>query len=116
MIDDGTGLFTEFNAADRGTGVSAGTSLWLMSRLVQLAGGALERGIAPESPAAEETLGPLLGNADRAVVLELMESAAQAEMARFRELNALVGGTEPLPAHRAEFGWVVAALRARAAR
>ena len=106
----------EFNAADRGTGVSAGTSLWFMSRLVQLAGSALERGFAPESPAAEETLGPLLGNADRAAVLELVESAAQAEMARFRELNALVRGTEPLPAHRAEFAWVVAALRARAAR
>ncbi|MFI6489736.1 MerR family transcriptional regulator [Streptomyces sp. NPDC050564] len=106
----------EFNAADRGPDVPAGTSLWFMSRLVQLAGEALEQGVDPESPEAEEVLGPLLGNADRAAVLERLESAAHVEMARFRELNALVRGMEPLSAHRAEFAWVVAALRARPAR
>ncbi|MFC9844761.1 MerR family transcriptional regulator [Streptomyces sp. NPDC060223] len=105
----------EFNAADRGTMERAGTSLWFMSRLVQLAVEARERGVAPESPEAEEVLAALLGNADRAVVLERMESAAQLEVARFRELNALVRGTEPLSAHREEFAWVVAALRARTA-
>ncbi|MFD4526961.1 MerR family transcriptional regulator [Streptomyces sp. NPDC058470] len=106
----------EFNAADRGTEEPAGTSLWFMSRLMQLAVEARERDLAPESPEAEEVLAALLGNADRTVVLERMESAAQAEVARFRELNALVRGTEPLSAHREEFAWVVAALRARAAR
>ncbi|AVH56368.1 MULTISPECIES: helix-turn-helix domain-containing protein [Streptomyces] len=106
----------EFNAADRGPDVPAGTSLWFMSRLVQLAGEALERGIAPESPEADEVLGQLLGNADRAAVLERMESAAHVEVARFRELNTLMRGTEPLPAHREEFTWVVAALRAQLAR
>ncbi|MFJ2827286.1 MerR family transcriptional regulator [Streptomyces sp. NPDC087263] len=106
----------EFNAADRGPEEPAGTSLWFMSRLVQLAVEARERGLAPESAEAEEVLAALLGNADRAVVLERMESAAQVEVARFRELNALVRGTEPLSAHREEFAWVVAALRARAAR
>ncbi|GGN75558.1 MerR family transcriptional regulator [Streptomyces albiflavescens] len=106
----------EFNAADRGPDVPAGTSLWFMSRLVQLAGEALEQGVDPESPGAEEVLGPLLGNADRAAVLERLESAAHVEMARFRELNALVRGMEPLSAHREEFAWVVAALRARLAR
>ncbi|WP_406173620.1 MerR family transcriptional regulator [Streptomyces sp. NBC_00996] len=106
----------EFNAADRGPDVPAGTSLWFMSRLVQLAGEALEQDVDPESPEAEEVLGPLLGNADRAAVLERLESAAHVEMARFRELNALVRGMEPLSAHRAEFAWVVAALRARPAR
>ncbi|WP_406332978.1 MerR family transcriptional regulator [Streptomyces sp. NBC_00203] len=105
----------EFNAADRGPEVPAGTSLWFMSRLVQLAGEALERGVAPESPEAEEVLAGILGNADRAAVLERIESAAHSEMARFRELNALVRGVEPLSAHRAEFAWVVAALRARSA-
>ena len=105
----------EFNAADRGTVEPAGTSLWFMSRLVQLAVEARERGVAPESPEAEDVLAALLGNADRAVVLERMESAAQLEVARFRELNALVRGTEPLSAHREEFAWVVAALRARTA-
>ncbi|MFD4568131.1 hypothetical protein [Streptomyces sp. NPDC058475] len=61
-------------------------------------------------------LRPLLGDADRAAVLERLESAAHVEMARFRELNALVRGMEPVSAHREEFAWVVAALRARAAR
>ncbi|WP_327431871.1 MerR family transcriptional regulator [Streptomyces sp. NBC_01236] len=105
----------EFNAADRGPEVPAGTSLWFMSRLVQLAGEALERGVAPGSPEAEEVLAGILGNADRAAVLERIESAAHSEMARFRELNALVRGVDPLSAHREEFAWVVAALRARSA-
>ncbi|WP_210577258.1 MerR family transcriptional regulator [Streptomyces sp. GESEQ-4] len=106
----------EFNAADRGPDVPAGTSLWFMSRLVQLAGEALEQGVTPESPEAEAVLNGLLGDADRAAVLDRMESAAHVEVARFRELTALVRGTEPLPAHREEFAWVVAALRHRVAR
>ncbi|BBC32814.1 Transcriptional regulator, MerR family [Streptomyces graminofaciens] len=101
----------EFNAADRGPDVPAGTSLWFMSRLVQLAGEALQEGVDPASPAAEEILNGLLGDADRAAVLDRMESAAHAELARFRELAALVRGVEPLSAHREEFAWVVAALR-----
>jgi hypothetical protein len=103
----------EFNAADRGPDVAAGTSLWFMSRLVQLAGEALREGVDPASPAAEEILTGLLGDADRAEVLERVESAAHTELARFRELTALVRGTEPLPTHAEEFAWVVAALRAR---
>ncbi len=106
----------EFNAADRGPEVPAGTSLWFMSRLVQLAGQAREQGVAPESPGAEEVLDGLLGDADRAAVLERMESAAHVELARFRELTALVRGTGPLPTHAEEFAWVVAALRARSER
>ncbi|NEC87414.1 MerR family transcriptional regulator [Streptomyces sp. SID12501] len=105
----------EFNAGDRGPDARAGTSLWLMSRLVQLAGEARERGVEPGEPEAEEVLAGLLGNADRAAVLERVEFAAHDEMARFRELKALVRGTDPLPAHREEFAWVVAALRARSA-
>ncbi|MFE9651319.1 MerR family transcriptional regulator [Streptomyces sp. NPDC006365] len=103
----------EFNAVDRGPDAPSGTSLWFMSRLVQLASEARERGIAPESPQAEEVLGQLLGAADRAAVLERMESATHTEMARFRELTARVRGTGPLPAHREEFAWAVAALRSR---
>lgn len=105
----------EFNAADRGPQVPAGTSLWFMSRLVQLAGEALREGVDPASPAAEETLTGLLGDADRAALLERVTSAAHTEMARFRDLAARVRGTEPLSSHEAEFAWVVAALRARAA-
>ncbi|MET7386619.1 MerR family transcriptional regulator [Streptomyces sp. NPDC005529] len=106
----------EFNAADRGPDVTPGTSLWFMSRLVQLAGEALERGVDPVSPEADEVLAGLLGDADAAVLLSRVESAAHAEMARFRELCARVRGLEPLSAHRTEFAWVVAALRARADR
>ncbi|MEV8035632.1 MerR family transcriptional regulator [Streptomyces sp. NPDC002742] len=106
----------EFNAADRGPDVPPGTSVWFMSRLVQLAGEALGRGVDPGSPEADDVLSGLLGDADRAAVLARMESAAHAEMARFRELSTLVRGMEPLSAHREEFAWVVAALRARADR
>ena len=102
----------EFNAADRGPEVPAGTSVWFMSRLVQLAAEALERGVEPGSPEADAVLGRLLGDADRAAVLARMESAAHAEMARFRELASLVRGMDPLSAHREEFAWVLAALRA----
>jgi hypothetical protein len=44
-----------------------------------------------------------------------MESATHVELARFRELTAIVRGTGPLPAHAEEFAWVVAALRAQLA-
>ncbi|MDX2933498.1 MerR family transcriptional regulator [Streptomyces ipomoeae] len=103
----------EFNAADRGPDVPAGTSLWFMSRLVQLAGKALQEGVDPASPAAEEVLTGLLGDADRAAVLERMESATHAQLARFRELAARVRGLEAPAAHAEEFAWVVAALRAQ---
>ncbi|MCX5439743.1 MULTISPECIES: MerR family transcriptional regulator [unclassified Streptomyces] len=107
----------EFNAADRGPDVPPGSSLWFMSRLVQLAGEARERGVAPESPEAEEVLRGLLGaGADLAAVLERMEAAANADVARFRDLVSLVRGLETLPRHNEEFAWVVAALRARTAR
>ncbi|GAA3816935.1 MerR family transcriptional regulator [Streptomyces phyllanthi] len=102
----------EFNAADRRPQEPAGTSLWFMSRMVQLAGEAREQGIDPGSPRAAEVLEELIGDADRAVVLERMEAATHPELARFRELTALVRGTGPLPAHAEEFAWVVAALRA----
>ncbi|RVU20469.1 MerR family transcriptional regulator [Streptomyces antnestii] len=104
----------EFNVADRGPGVPAGSSLWFMSRLVQLAGEALQGGVAPESPEAEEVLRGLLGgDADLAAVLQRMEAAANEDVARFRDLVSLVRGLETLPRHEEEFAWVVAALRAR---
>ncbi|MGW1065612.1 MerR family transcriptional regulator [Streptomyces aureus] len=106
----------EFNAAGRGPDAAPGTSVWFMSRLVHLAGEALERGVDPEGPEADAVLAELLGDLDRASVLARMESAAHAEMARFRELSALVRGMDPLSAHREEFAWVVAALRAQADR
>ncbi|MFH8804842.1 MerR family transcriptional regulator [Streptomyces sp. NPDC017936] len=105
----------EFNAADRGPDVPAGTSLWLMSRLVQLAGEALREGTAPEAPRAGGLLRQLPGDADPAYVLERLEAAAQVRLARYRELWAVVKGLEPQPAYEREFARVVAALRVRTA-
>ncbi|MEV8596869.1 MerR family transcriptional regulator [Streptomyces sp. NPDC052012] len=105
----------EFNAADRGPDVPAGTSLWFMSRLVRLAGDALKEGVAPESPRAAETLRGLIGDADPAAVRERLVAGTNVRLARYRELSAIVNGVEPPSSYEAEFAWVVAALEARAA-
>ncbi|MEU0595148.1 MerR family transcriptional regulator [Streptomyces ardesiacus] len=102
----------EFNAADRGPDVPTGS--WFMSRLVQLAGDALREGVAPDSPRAAGILHALIGDADPAVVRERLTAGANVRLARYRELSAIVNGHEPPPAHEEEFGWVVAALDARA--
>ncbi|WP_055493615.1 MerR family transcriptional regulator [Streptomyces sp. TP-A0356] len=101
-----------FNATDRGPDVPAGSSLWFMSRLVQLAGQALREGVVPEAPKADEVLRQLLGDADRAAVLERLTAASNQRVARYRQLTALVNGLEPPPAPDEELAWVVAALRA----
>ncbi|MGY0018804.1 helix-turn-helix domain-containing protein [Streptomyces sp. YJ-C3] len=106
---------SEFNAADRGPDVPPGSSLWFMSRLVQLAGEARQRGVEPGSGEAGEVLRGLLGDADLADVLERLEAAANDDVARFRDLVSLVRGLDPLPRHNEEFAWVLAALRARLA-
>ncbi|MEU0343425.1 hypothetical protein ABZ092_31855 [Streptomyces bobili] len=85
----------EFNAADRGPEVPAGTSLWFMSRLIQLAGEALRDGTAPDSPEADGILRGLLGDADRAAVLDRLTAAANVRVARYRELSAVLNGLEP---------------------
>ncbi|MEU3997267.1 MerR family transcriptional regulator [Streptomyces fungicidicus] len=105
----------EFNAADRGSDVPSGSSLWFMSRLVRLAGQAVREGVAPDSERAAGVLRELIGDADPAVVLERLSAATNVRLARYRELSALVNGLEPPSSHEAEFGWVVAALRARTA-
>uniref|UniRef100_A0AAU1ZYF7 MerR family transcriptional regulator n=1 Tax=Streptomyces sp. NBC_00093 TaxID=2975649 RepID=A0AAU1ZYF7_9ACTN len=105
----------EFNAAEHGDGAAAGRSTWFPMRLVQLAGEARERGIAPEAPEAEEILREVVGDGDPAVVLERIESASNERLARYRELLTTVKGVGPAAAHREEFAWVVAALRAQLA-
>ncbi|MFJ6559665.1 MerR family transcriptional regulator [Streptomyces sp. NPDC091412] len=102
----------EFNAADRGHETPAGASMWFAKRLVQLAGQALERGLAPEAPEADEVLEDLLGNADHAAVLVRMEASHNTRLARYRELLATLKGTS-VPTYETEFAWVIAALRAR---
>lgn len=106
----------EFNAADRGPDVPPGTSLWFMSRLIQLSGEALRQGIAPEAPEAEGVLREVLGDGDRAAVLERLTAAVNVRVNRYRELSAIVNGLEPPSSHEEEFAWVVAALRVRTGR
>ncbi|MGW2049140.1 helix-turn-helix domain-containing protein [Streptomyces sp. NPDC001858] len=105
----------EFNAADRGPEAPAGTSLWFMSRLVGLAGDALGRGLAPDAPEAAELLRGLIGEADPAAVLEKLSAATNVQVARYRELSAVVQGLGPQAAYQEEFAWAVAALAARTA-
>jgi hypothetical protein len=106
----------EFNAADQDHAAAAGRSVWFPMRLLQLGTEARARGIAPESPEAEAILREVLGDGDPAAVLERMESASNDRLARYRELLATVKGAGTPSAHREEFGWVVAALRAGADR
>ncbi|MEW2077675.1 MerR family transcriptional regulator [Streptomyces sp. NPDC013433] len=106
----------EFNAADRGPDIPSGSSLWFMSRLVRLAGGALEGGIAPDAPRAAGILRELIGDADSAAVLERLAAATDVRLARYRELSAIVNGLEPPSSYEEEFRWVVAALESQVAR
>ncbi|MDT0400238.1 MULTISPECIES: helix-turn-helix domain-containing protein [Streptomyces] len=106
----------ELNAADRGPDVRSGTSLWFMSRLVQLASGALQDGIAPDSPRAPGVLRELIGDADPVAVRERLAAATNVRLARYRELSAIMNGLEPPGAYEEPFRWVVAALEAQVAR
>ncbi|MEH0418358.1 helix-turn-helix domain-containing protein [Streptomyces sp. B21-083] len=105
----------EFNAADRGHDIEDGASLWFAQRMIKLAVDARARGVDPGDPEAEEVLRDLLGDAHPADVLARLESPANETVARYRELLLAVKGQEPPAAHRAEFAWVVAALRAHLA-
>ncbi|OAH16164.1 hypothetical protein STSP_04360 [Streptomyces jeddahensis] len=58
----------------------------------------------------------LLGDGDRAAVLERLETSAEAKVERYRELTAIVNGRAYRPGHVEEFAWVIAALRAELGR
>ncbi|MGQ4419651.1 MerR family transcriptional regulator [Streptomyces sp. SAS_269] len=105
----------EFNAADRGQDAPRGASMWFFRRLVQLVGQARERGVVPEAPEAGQVLRDLLGNADRAAVLERMKASHNPRLARYRELLGVLKGA-PVSAHEEDFAWVVAALEAHTDR
>ncbi|MBC2869241.1 helix-turn-helix domain-containing protein [Streptomyces mexicanus] len=101
----------EFNAADRAPGSPAGSSMWFLRRLVDLVGAARDRGVAPTDPEADAVLTELLGaDTDRAAVLRRIDLGN--EVARYRELTAVIKGEQEPPAYREEFAWVVAALKA----
>ncbi|GAA3915155.1 hypothetical protein GCM10023084_78250 [Streptomyces lacrimifluminis] len=104
-----------FNAADRGRDAEEGASLWFAQRMIKLAADARARGVAPGEPEAAEVLRDLVDDADPAGELARLESPANETVARYRELPLAVKGQEPPAAHREEFAWVVAALRAHLA-
>ncbi|OIJ67921.1 MerR family transcriptional regulator [Streptomyces mangrovisoli] len=101
----------EFNAADRGPDTPAGASAMFLRRLIERAGDARERGVAPDSPEADAVLREVFGeHADRSAVLRRMNPGP--EVARYRELSMAIRGESMPPRHQEEFGWVVEALRA----
>ncbi|MEU6555885.1 MerR family transcriptional regulator [Streptomyces sp. NPDC046915] len=101
----------EYNAADRGPDAPAGSSMRFFQRLIELVGDARARGVAPGDPGADAVLAELLGaDTDRAAVLRRIDLGN--EVARYRELAAVIKGQTEPPAYRAEFAWVVAALEA----
>ncbi|KOV61673.1 MerR family transcriptional regulator [Streptomyces sp. MMG1121] len=101
----------EFNAADRTPDTPAGSSAAFLKRLIELAGAARERGVAPGSAEADAVLTELFGaSADRTAVLRGLDLGDQ--VARYRELAALIKGEQEPPRFQEEFGWVVAALKA----
>jgi DNA-binding transcriptional MerR regulator len=101
----------EYNAADRGPDTPAGSSIQFVRRLIELAGDARARGIAPDDPEADTVLTELLGaGTDRAAVLQRIDLGN--EVARYRELASAIKGVQEPPRYQEEFGWVVAALKA----
>ncbi|WP_306188133.1 MerR family transcriptional regulator [Streptomyces sp. MK5] len=102
----------ELNHSDRAADTPAGASRWFAKRLVELVGKARERGIAPETPEADQVLRDLLGDADPAAVLERIRATHNVRLARYRELLGILKGT-PVHSYADEFSWVAAALQAR---
>ncbi|MFE4867848.1 MerR family transcriptional regulator [Streptomyces sp. NPDC056682] len=82
-------------------------------KIALLAGGAQERGIAPESPEADALLSELLGQgADRAALIDRLGVSPDLRVERYFQLLAIVNGYEPSPSAAAAFQWLAAALRA----
>jgi hypothetical protein len=79
---------------------------------VELVGNARERGIAPESPEADQVLRDLFGDTDLTAVLERIDATHSPRLARYRELLGILKGA-PVHIYAEEFAWVGAALRAR---
>ncbi|MYW63640.1 MerR family transcriptional regulator [Streptomyces sp. SID8379] len=106
----------EYNAADRTPEDRAGASMQFLKKLVVVAGDAVRAGVDPASPEADAALRELLGpDADRAAVLDRLLTTMDHKVARYRELLTVLKGAPAQPAHRPEFAWVLAALRAHPA-
>jgi DNA-binding transcriptional MerR regulator len=85
-------------------------------RVVDYAGAALERGVAPESAEGAEVLARVLGDAAqarrRAVLLEELEIITDARAERYWELVGVINGWHRYPAQMPALEHVVAGLRA----
>ncbi|MDX6328144.1 MAG: hypothetical protein QOI83_527 [Streptomycetaceae bacterium] len=102
----------EFNATQ---GREPGAYQWFAKKVTWLVGGARERGVAPDSPEAADVLGRLLGGTDshrRAEILQRLETGADSDAERYRQLLAVVNGQPPQPSHTPDYVWLITALRA----
>jgi len=90
-----------------------GAYQWFAKKLISVGDEARERGIAPGSPAADELLDRLLGDADRSQVLHRLTVSMDAREDRYWELMEIVGGRPSRPPQRPAYTWLIEALRAR---
>ncbi|SEG16779.1 DNA-binding transcriptional regulator, MerR family [Thermomonospora echinospora] len=84
--------------------------------VLEHAGRALAEGIEPGSPqgraVADRIVGPETSAAQRARILEQLETFVDARVERYWQLLALVNGRPPHPPAVPAFEWLIAALRA----
>jgi DNA-binding transcriptional MerR regulator len=85
-------------------------------RVLEHAGAARERGVAPESAEGARVLGRVLaGTPDdrrRPGLLAQLEAGTDARAERYWQLVGIINGWPPFPAHVPAFEWMIAALRA----
>jgi DNA-binding transcriptional MerR regulator len=85
-------------------------------RVVEHAGAARDRGVAPESAEGAEVLDRILvgprGDQRRPDLLAQLEAGTDARAERYWQLMGIINGWPPFPAHVPAFEWMMAALRA----
>jgi DNA-binding transcriptional MerR regulator len=88
------------------------------SSVMELAGNALTDGITPESAEGRAVLDSIVGPdtppAQRASMLEQLETFTDARVERYWQLVGIINGRPPFPSAVPAFEWVIAALRAHA--
>jgi DNA-binding transcriptional MerR regulator len=86
--------------------------------VMELAGNALSEGITPGSAAGQGVLDRIVGAdtapAQRASMLEQLETFTDARVERYWQLAGIINGRPPFPSGVPAFEWVIAALRAHA--
>ena len=86
-----------------------------LERVAEHAGGAAERGIAPESPEGAAVLERIVGDTPaieaRQSLLDHLEAFTDVRAERYWQLVAIINGWTPVPARVPAFEWLIAALR-----